>query len=95
MKVFLVFAILVPRFPIPTFQWKLDGEPIKDATNRVYKVERAWNFDEGKYSVVATNKHGSMESEPLTIEVDKLSLYLNKQIYYYSSESCETSLKIR
>ena len=57
-------------FPIPTFQWKLDGEPIKDATNRVYKVERAWNFDEGKYSVVATNKHGSMESEPLTIEVE-------------------------
>ena len=57
-------------FPIPTFQWKLDGKLIQDATNRVYRVERAWDVDAGKYTVVATNKHGTMESEPLAIEVE-------------------------
>ena len=57
-------------FPIPTFQWKLDGKLIQDATNRVYRVERAWDVDAGKYTVVATNKHGTMESAPLAIEVE-------------------------
>ena len=57
-------------FPIPTLQWKFNGEAIKDATNRVYRVDRAWDYDAGKYTVVATNKHGSMESEPLEIEVE-------------------------
>ena len=57
-------------FPIPKFQWKLDGEPIKDATNRVHRVERAWDFDAGNYTVVATNKHGSSESESVSIEVE-------------------------
>tara|TARA_B100001029_G_C15038345_1_gene441755 strand:- start:88 stop:1746 length:1659 start_codon:yes stop_codon:yes gene_type:complete len=57
-------------FPIPTFQWKLDGMLIQEATNRVYRVERAWDVDAGKYTVVATNKHGTMESEPLAIEVE-------------------------
>ncbi|HCV99709.1 MAG TPA: hypothetical protein DGJ56_10490 [Verrucomicrobiales bacterium] len=56
-------------FPIPKFQWKIDGEPIKDATNRVHRVERAWDFDAGNYTVVATNKHGSSESDSLTNEV--------------------------
>ena len=56
-------------FPIPKFQWKLDGEPIKDATNRVHCVERA-GFDAGNYTVVATNKHGSSESESVSIEVE-------------------------
>ena len=43
------------------------GKCIKDATNHFYKVEHAWDFDTGEYTVVASNEHGSLESEPLKV----------------------------
>lgn len=59
----------VEGYPFPTFQWRLNGEVIKDATNHFYKVEHAWDFDTGEYTVVASNEHGSLESEPLKVNV--------------------------
>ena len=56
-------------YPFPTFQWRFNGEEIKDATNHFYKVEHAWDFDAGEYTVVASNEHGSLESEPLKVTV--------------------------
>ena len=60
----------VEGYPFPTFQWRLNGEVIKDATNHFYKVEHAWDFDTGEYTVVASNEHGSLESEPLKVTVE-------------------------
>ena len=60
----------VEGYPFPTFQWRLNGEVIKDATNHFYKVVHAWDFDTGEYTVVASNEHGSLESEPLKVTVE-------------------------
>ena len=60
----------VEGYPFPTFQWRFNGEVIKDATNHFYKVEHAWDFDTGEYTVVASNEHGSLESEPLKVIVE-------------------------
>ena len=56
-------------FPFPEFQWKFDGKNIKNATNNIYSVERAWTSDSGNYSVVASNEFGSIESEVLLVEI--------------------------
>ncbi len=66
----LVFGVHeADGFPFPTFQWRLKGEAIEGATNSIYKVERAWGFDAGEYTVVASNEHGSLESEPFKVTV--------------------------
>ena len=54
-------------YPFPTFLWRLNGEDIGGATNSIYRVEQAWDFDTGAYTVVLTNDHGSLESEPLKV----------------------------
>ena len=56
-------------YPFPIFQWRLNGEDIEGATNSVYRVEHAWDFDAGEYTVAASNVHGSLESEPLKVTV--------------------------
>ena len=56
-------------FPFPEFQWKFDGKNIKNATNNIYSIERAWTLDAGNYTVVASNEFGSLESEALFVEV--------------------------
>ena len=56
-------------YPFPTFQWRLNSEAIEGATNSIYRVEHAWDFDAGEYTVVASNEHGSLEREPLKVTV--------------------------
>ena len=54
-----------------TYQWKLDGTPIEDATAATYFVNGA-----GSYSVAVTNAAGTTESATAVVQPDDPSIAL-------------------
>ena len=53
----------------PSFQWYKDGNPIPDATNRMYQVHPALPADSGSYYVKVWNNINSVQTDPVTIQV--------------------------
>lgn len=53
----------------PRFQWKLNGEPIQGATQRVLRINQLRSGDFGNYSVVVDNGVNALESEATLLEL--------------------------
>ena len=56
-------------FPFPNFQWQVNGEDIFQATESVFRLKNAWDFDAANYSVVLSNQHGSIKSKLIKVNV--------------------------
>ncbi len=66
---FELSVLAVGETPL-TYQWRLGGAPILDATGQTYSVEEATSDDAGVYSVVVTNSCGSDTSENATVIIN-------------------------
>jgi autotransporter-associated beta strand protein len=65
------FSLSVSAGGLPpyTYQWRLGGEDIDDATNSTYAVEMASMGDAGQYDVVVANGSSSATSQTATVTV--------------------------
>lgn len=52
-----------------TYQWRKDGIAVENATNAVIELANPQPVDSGKYTVVAQNAAGGVESAPVLIRV--------------------------
>jgi len=57
--------------PLPTLQWRKDGEPLPGATSHRLVIAPAALSDSGAYDVVASNAMGSATSERVQVTVGK------------------------
>ena len=57
-----------------SYQWKLDGVDLPDATNSFLKFSALRLTDQGKYTVTVSNPIGSVVSEPAAIIVSRISV---------------------
>lgn len=64
------FNVLVTSLTTPTYQWRLNGINIPNATASSYTRTNVQPSDAGKYSVVIRNAGGSTTSEDATLTVD-------------------------
>jgi uncharacterized delta-60 repeat protein len=55
--------------PAPTYQWRLDGNPIPGATNAAYVITGATAAHAGDYTVAITNPVGSVTAGPIRVDV--------------------------
>lgn len=53
----------------PQYQWYKDGNPIPDATNRMYQVHPALPANSGSYFVKVWNNINSIQTDPVNIQV--------------------------
>ncbi|MCL4787718.1 MAG: immunoglobulin domain-containing protein [Verrucomicrobia bacterium] len=60
-----------------SFQWKLNGVEVPDATNSVFVLNDATPEDQGWYSVVVSNAFGVVESESALLQVVPLFVRSN------------------
>ncbi len=58
----IAFEVEVLGLPRPTLQWYHNGEAIPDATGPVLRLPAVASADQGDYTVVALNLHGSTSS---------------------------------
>lgn len=64
-----IFSVLTAS-PLDTYQWFLNGAPIRGATGDVYHVLSAQPADVGIYSVVVANRFGrTKESPPAALQI--------------------------
>jgi len=67
----VIFKVVVDGTPPYTFQWKRNGQDILDATNDVYRIDRANRADNGaKFSVAVTGAQGTPVSAEATLTVN-------------------------
>ena len=55
--------------PVPSIQWKKNGTEISRETKRDLVMVLDYTQDDGEYSCVASNDHGTKESETETVYV--------------------------
>ncbi|MCF3649862.1 FG-GAP-like repeat-containing protein [Synoicihabitans lomoniglobus] len=55
--------------PAPIYEWKRDGVTIAGATGQSFTIERAQPIDAGRYTVVARNPQGTVDSDAAVIEI--------------------------
>ena len=56
-------------FPFPNFQWQVNQLDIPNANDSVLHIENAWDFDSASYSVILSNIHGEIRSQPVEVNV--------------------------
>lgn len=65
----VILSVEASGTPSPHFSWYKNGEPIEGAIGAEYRIRHIQPFDAGVYTVRATNAVGSIETEPITLEV--------------------------
>ncbi|RQW79645.1 MAG: hypothetical protein EHM14_07965, partial [Methanothrix sp.] len=68
-----------------SYQWMMNGEKITGATENSYRIPAASTEDEGSYSVMVSNKCGSVESEMAALTTNSAP---SIQIQPSSQEGC-------
>jgi len=63
------FTVVATGTPAPTYQWQLNGMPIKGATSATYKITAAAITNAGVYTVDVSNPAGNVSSAPVTLSV--------------------------
>jgi hypothetical protein len=64
------FRVAASGDPAPNFQWRLNGNPISDATGSSYTRTNVQPVDTGDYSVMVTNVAGNVVSSNATLTVN-------------------------
>lgn len=54
--------------PSPTYQWRLNGNPIPGATNRFLTIDRLSRTNRGVYDLVVSNAVGVAVSQPVPVQ---------------------------
>lgn len=75
--------------PVPTFQWRVGGEPIPGATQAAFTIPTAQPADSGDYDVVISSAAGSLTSEIATVTVASplTALQTWRQIHFGSADA--------
>jgi hypothetical protein len=53
------------------YQWFFQARAIEGATNDTYSIQRVQSSQTGIYTVVISNDHGTIESDPATLSIDQ------------------------
>ena len=69
-----VFSVTATGSPAPTYAWRKDGVAISGATDATLRVSILQASDAGQYSVVVSNRAGSVASSAATLTVRNLRL---------------------
>jgi hypothetical protein len=67
----VILEVQVSGEPLPSLQWRKNGEAIAGATSRNLTFASATMADAGAYDVVATNRLGSVHSAAVRVTVGK------------------------
>lgn len=65
----VTLSVATSGYPMPTYQWFKNGEPIPSATGAYLTISNAGFSDSGSYSVTATNALGSEQSAAAVLTV--------------------------
>jgi len=68
------FAVTAGGWPIPAYQWQLNGSSLTGATNPTLLLSNAFPANAGTYTVVITNVFGSVTSNPALLSVTPLAI---------------------
>jgi hypothetical protein len=66
------FSVQASGFPIPTYQWYLNGQEIENANQSVLTIANVSLANRGEYTVTASNSVGSASSQPALLNVTSL-----------------------
>ncbi len=67
------FSVMATGFPAPQYQWRFNGGPLANATNRTLLLLNVATTNAGDYTVVVTNSLGAATSEVAHLTVIVLS----------------------
>ncbi|MGD1030828.1 MAG: protease pro-enzyme activation domain-containing protein [Opitutaceae bacterium] len=65
----VAFAVTAAGFPVPGYQWRLNGAPIAGATSSRLVISGAGAANAGSYTCVVVNSSGTTISDPATLSV--------------------------
>jgi len=85
------FSVDASGNPAPSFQWRLNGNPIGGATNSSYTRTNVQPADTGDYSVLVTNVAGSLLSSNATLTVNSGTPLIIAQ-WNFNSVSADTNV---
>jgi uncharacterized repeat protein (TIGR01451 family) len=74
----VVFSVVADGAPPLTYQWRLDGVPIPDATNDTLLIEDAQLKDAGAYSVDVNNAYGQTSSGSVVLDFITTPFFLQE-----------------
>jgi hypothetical protein len=76
----------------PSYQWRLNGTDIMDATNAAYAIASAQTTNAGSYSVVVTNVANARTSAPaaLSVSTPPLQLYETNLVVVRVGDGAQT-----
>ncbi|HTI68813.1 MAG TPA: immunoglobulin domain-containing protein [Candidatus Limnocylindria bacterium] len=63
----LTLSAQVTGYPVPTFQWLFNDQPLIGATNRLLTFADLERTNRGDYVLVASNAYGVVRSTPVTV----------------------------
>jgi PKD repeat protein len=66
----VIFSVTATGNPMPTYQWRKNGNIISGATNSIYKITSVTTGDAGSYDVIVSNSQGSVTSNSATLTVN-------------------------
>jgi large repetitive protein len=76
----VLISVEVSGEPAPTLQWRKNGTPIAEATDRTLSIPRSVANDAGTYDVVATNPLGTAISQRVGLGVEKHTQFISFQV---------------
>jgi Immunoglobulin I-set domain/Immunoglobulin domain len=65
----VAFSVQASSFPVPVYQWRLNGDAMANSTNRVLWLTNVDAPNTGSYCVVITNFFGAVTSPPAVLQV--------------------------
>jgi hypothetical protein len=68
------FAVTAGGWPLPVYQWQLNGSNVNGATSPALVLPNAFPANAGNYTVIITNVFGSVTSNPALLIVTPLGL---------------------
>ena len=70
----VTFSVTAAGVPLPSYQWRFNGNTLLGATDSTYLVPAASSADEGLYDVIVANTAGSVTSQVARLTVGDISI---------------------
>ena len=71
----VIFSAAASGTPQPDYQWRKNGVDLSGATDSSYRISRTTSGDAGSYTFIATNRAGSVTSNPVTLTVKVIPVF--------------------